>query len=160
MLYGVGRIREDHVVMAIVSDFFAASPHELTPEVLQQGPTGTFPFIARTSLTTLALASLLPIVRGGSLDDGDAVLAGMDEFEDVGAGGPEGPWLNRFPDALRLALAAASEDDIAVYAARWAEAEELAGIDLDTVTSLLQDLCSLARAPPAPGKELYLWVNL
>ena len=148
------------MIMAILSDFFAASPPELTPEVLQHGPGGTSLVIARTGLTTLELAPLLQIVRGGSLDDGDAVLAGMDEFEAVFGGRAEGPWLHRFPTALRLALATASEEDVATYAARWAGAEELAGIDPETVTALLQDLCNLARTAQAHGQELYLWVNL
>ena len=73
--------------MAILSDFFAASPNQITSEVLQGGPTRVFPTISATSFTTLELAPLLQIVREGSLDDA-AVIAAADEFEDVPGGGP------------------------------------------------------------------------
>ncbi len=146
--------------MAIMSDFFTAAPDQITRELVQTGPHGTVPVIAVTSFTTLEMALLLHVVRGGRLDTGDDAVAGMDEFEDLFVGGPEGPWQSKFPPVLRDALAAASASELADYAGRWAEAEELAGMDQETVRSLLRDLGNLARSAQADGRDLYLWVSL
>ena len=51
-------IREQDAAMAILSDFFAASPREITLEVLQAGPARAFPTVSATSFTTLALLLL------------------------------------------------------------------------------------------------------
>lgn len=145
--------------MAVLSNFFVASPQEMTPGVLQAGPDGMFPTIAATSFTTLDLALLLQIARGDNLDD-DSVIAALDQFEDVLCGGVEGPWLSRCPEDLRAVLAKASDAAAAAYAARWTEAEELADMDVHTAASLVQNLCTLARSAQATGKDLYLWVSL
>lgn len=146
--------------MAILSDFFTASPDEITQELLRAGPDGKFPVMSATSITALELSLLLHVVGGGRLDNGDDSITSMDEFTNVLDGGQDGPWMVELPDALCNALATASGADRATYAAHWREAEELAGIDQDTAVWLLTGLGNLARSAQAEGKALYLLIRL
>ncbi|MEV1246698.1 hypothetical protein ACIBO2_27410 [Nonomuraea sp. NPDC050022] len=63
-------------------------------------------------------------------------------------------------DQLRDALAAVPADDYRRVAEQWAAIEELRGLSVDEVLTVLGRLCSLARQAVGQKQHLYCWVML
>ena len=142
--------------MGLLSEFFVASPAEITEEVIRQGSAARYPTICATSFTDLAMALLLVVIEGRDLDE---AVDRLDAFE-IADVGEQGPWLVRLPVELRDALACASASDLQRYTTHWLEAEEMAGADPEYMTTLLERLSTLARYAQAENKCLYLRISL
>ena len=75
--------------------------------------------------------------------------------------GPDGPWVFTLRRALRDGLADLSDGRIMTVAQAWGEDAGMAarGEDFRVLEGLVTDLCELARAARASGRDLYLWVS-
>ena len=138
----------------ILSHFFAAHPAQLERVPLRRGPTGWFPTIELATFTPVELARLYQVVRGR--DPGD-IAATLDDFQAVWQAGPQGPYVFRLPEALQRSLGDARQQEIADYAARWIETEEMRGAPLEDTVALLEDLALMAATSTVNGRALFLW---
>jgi hypothetical protein len=141
----------------LLSEFFAAAPIDVDRGVLDRGPGRRYDAVSTVSLTDLTMALLLAAIEGRDLNQ---AVDRMERDGFVAEGPLHGPWLTRLPDVLRDALAAASADDLCLYAAGWLCAVELAHADLAAMIAVLGDLAVLARSARDRGDALYLWTSL
>jgi hypothetical protein len=141
----------------LLSEFFDADPADVTPAIVERGPGRRDGAVSTTSLTDLTMALLLAAIEGRNLDRAVDSME-LDGF--VVEGPLHGPWLTRLPDALRDALAAASDEELRFYARRWLCAVELSHASLTAMTKVLDDLAVLARSAQARSNAMYLWTSL
>jgi len=106
--------------MAILSDFFVASPEQATRYANRSGePDGGAEITALlqpasyTGFTTLQIGMLWAILEGVAWDRKRLMLENI-WFSDEGEA-----WLNRFPNKLMQLLADASADQLAAALVRW-----------------------------------------
>jgi hypothetical protein len=145
--------------MSVLSDFFAASPEQITVDSLVQSPAGRYPTVQSSSFTPLELAMLEQIATGERLDP-MAAVARIDNFPQVLEVTPEGPWVFRLSRALQDALADAPTGALDRWAAEWITAEELEGMELEDCVDLLEELSGLAKEASSKGQNLYVWSSL
>lgn len=68
-----------------------------------------------------------------------------------------GPWVTALDNTVRDALAETDDADVARAVAEWARAEELAGVRVEDLRPLAEELIRLARRAGDQGEQLYCW---
>jgi hypothetical protein len=146
-----------------LTDYFSATDDQSAMAVLDTlgGP-------MRASVDVVSLKNIDPVVCLVQLE---AIMAGC-SYEEAGrrprsgtvlsSPDPEGPVVVSVSDSLGELLAAASADDLARAAHRWAQTDELRMMqaDAETMAGILGDLAGLARRARASSQRLYCWWSL
>jgi hypothetical protein len=142
-------------------DYFSAPDDERAAAVLRTegGPT-------RTQYETVPLKGIDPVVVLVRLE---AVMTGCGH-EEAGArprsghllSDPEAgpPFVVAVTDTLRDALAHASDDDLARFAAQWSVTDELRDLTPASATDALKALATLAHHARTRTHRLYCWWSL
>ena len=143
--------------MAILSDFFVASPEQATRYANRSGePDGGAEITALlqpasyTGFTTLQIGKLWAILEGVAWDRKRLMLENI-WFSDEGEA-----WLNRFPNKLMQLLADASADQLAAALVRWVATEEV-DYSAEDLAPVLNDLGALASKAAETNTSVYLW---
>ena len=142
--------------MGILSDFFLATPDQLSQLDISRGPAATLPTVQARRVDQVKLASLQGLIEQ-STDFGELVSA----LDSSTRGDEDGPWVAPVPQSIVSALAAADDVDLARLATAWANTDEWiadGGTALDLQRFLTQ-LSQLARQTTA-GKSLLVWISL
>ena len=156
--------------MGVLTDYFSAPSDAVAASALDRvgGPgqpaTGPLPSPA---FDTFQSKSLDPYVIMGKLEEALTgqdyrviITSGPRYGRMVAKGGAQGPWVVKVSGRLQAALSLAGSDQLARAAARWSQAEELAGASPEEMTGVLEDLSGLARRATANDEYLYCWVCL
>jgi hypothetical protein len=153
--------------MGVLNDYFRARDDRDAARVRGHlgGPTakggdGAPPFDAVDAKGvdhTVVLGQLVALVRGV---EWTPELSGGRLVAEASGHVDEGPWVVALDDATRDLLAGLSPESLPTLAARWAEIEELGGVDPDELSPTLEALCALARRARDHGEHLYEWCSL
>jgi hypothetical protein len=145
--------------MGLLCDYFLASSDEIAAAVVESGPGRVVPPLAVVDgcgvEPTVQLGTLEELLTGRSYDEiaareDEPLVAVLDDGERV---------VERLPDELVTALAAASDERLAEVAVPWSQTEEFWGQSSpDALTGLLCELAALARSATDGGQRLYCWV--
>ena len=140
----------------MLTDFFLATPDQLTELDSLPGPTGTLPTVQARRVDLVKLATLQELIEHAEPFDElvDALDSSMKGDED-------GPWILPVPHTIVSALAAADDDRLAQLAAAWADTDEWIadGGTARDLRLLLVQLSQLARQTTT-GKTLWVWICL
>jgi len=172
--------------MSLLTDYFAAAASELPDLDLRTGPLGgpipTAPpkrgRFGRTKeqqppssdstgreFDTVQASGLEPTVVMATLEE---LLTGKQSMEIIEssdltpvmeADRQQGPWVFSVRSELRAALASHRED-LAPLAQRWAQSEELQGLEPGELESFLAEYTALARRAEERSADLFCWVSL
>lgn len=144
--------------MAILSEFFFATPAEVQAVDIAQSPAGRFPGLRAARTDVVKIVQLQCLVDGSKFDDHVRSLDAL--F--VRTQSDDGPWVVRVPDSLFEFLATAEAERVQTVGTQWAQTEEwrLDGGTPDNIIPFLGQMCQLARMAKSAGKELYVWICL
>ena len=143
--------------MAILSDFFVASPEQATRYANRSADqdggseiTALLQPASYTGFTSLQVEMLWAILRGEVWNVNDYKLEDT-SFSDDGES-----WIHRFPTDLTQLLAGASADQLASALVKWAATEEIDYSQAE-LAPVLKDLETLAKRAVATNTSVYLW---
>jgi hypothetical protein len=147
---------EAEAAMGVLTDIVVVDAEQAQDVLHAEVPSEAFPGFDAKGLDQIKLAVLRALLTGEEYDeewvDNIPLVAG-DEAGD-------GPWVFQLPDDIVAALADVPAADEAAIAAEWAESEEFAGWDGETVTGMLHELAALARRAGEANKKLLMWICL
>jgi hypothetical protein len=143
--------------MAILSDFFVATPEQATRYANRSDePDGGAEITAMlqpasyTGFTTLHIGMLWAILEGVAWDRKRFML------ENIWFSAEGEAWLNRFPPELTRLLADASADQLAAALVKWAGTAEV-DYSPDALAPVLKEIAALAKTAAETNTSVYLW---
>ena len=156
--------------MGMISDFFAATPEELGAFEPGKQPGLSMPMIWGRLVHLDQLRELHDIVRGrwspenARIYDGYGTRMTGERIVDERAvafltGVKETMVISLCPCTVE-GLAQADPDQLADFAAKWAQAEDWRQVDMtrEDVLTLLEGIAGLARHAVSTDRELYVWL--
>jgi hypothetical protein len=142
--------------MAILADFFVASPEQATRYYNRTNDadggseiSGLLQPASYTGFTSVQIGKLWAIL------DGVGWNVEQHELETI-AFSEEGSWLQRFPAVLTQLLTDPSADQVASASVKWAATEEI-DCSPEELIPVLKDLQTLAKRAIATNTSVYLW---
>ena len=142
--------------MGILSDFFLATPDQLSQLDISRGPVTTLPTVQARRIDLVKLATLQEVIEQ-SASFGELVGALDSSME----GDEDGPWVVPVSQSIVSALATANDDELAQFATAWAETDEWIadGGTAPDLQLLLTQLSRLARQTTTE-RFLFMWISL
>lgn len=139
--------------MGSLADLLLATYSDIPDIIASDYPLGTFKGTNVDGLDPFMLAALHVLLTETAFDEL------VDQYQPIAEASTEGPWLVRIPPELLAQLADVAPHDHGVFAARWAETEQLRaeGWAEEDVRLFLDALILHAQSMPLEEKELFLW---
>ena len=106
--------------MALLSDFFIATPAEVQSLNIVRSPAKSFPSIQARAVEVVKLVQLQCILDGSVFKDHLKELDGLI----IRSASDDGPWVITVPSIVTESLAQADEEKINRYGTAWASTEE------------------------------------
>jgi hypothetical protein len=143
--------------MGVETDFVLARPDQADAALASVNPPQDFGGVYAKGLDPISLGALVTVLTGEEMLDDI-----LDQYREVATENDGGKSVSAVPDALRAALVALPEEEIAETAAQWASMEdfELTGWDGQLAEDFIRDLKALLATDAAGKKELWMVISV
>ena len=141
--------------MGVLTDLIIADESQAEAVCKTIVPSETWPGIDAKGIDQVILGMLLSIITNQPYQN-----SMVDEFDLLYEGSDDGPWVYRIPDRLVVPLAELAGEAFEGTAQKWSQIDEFAPDrwQLQDVSTVLREICDLARQAREQKKALLMWI--